>query len=181
MEYDRIEKIHSNESELIMFDEFHENIFIDVCFIFRRVSSTHGINSYQDILLWPVLFVCLLVLAGPLALRYSYRLPSVKSRLTPLHEFSEERARDYYPNLTQYGPRVSDTYADHMTRAFLISQIARLRSMRKTSVQFELDLQNFTGANTEQMQNIAIRLSNINSSSTNMPCLLLVAHYDTGK
>jgi hypothetical protein len=109
----------------------------------------------------------------------SYALPAIKSRTIPLDQFSEERARDYYPNLTQYGPRVSNTHADYLTRDFLISQIYRIQSMAKKSVQFEISLQNFTSGNIEQLQNIAVRLSDSNSSST-MPCLMLSAHYDSG-
>jgi len=51
--------------------------------------------------------------------------------------------------------------------------------MAKTSVQFEISLQNFTTDDIEQLQNIAVRLSNSNSLS-NTSCLMLVAHYDSG-
>jgi hypothetical protein len=134
---------------------------------------------YKNLLLWVVLFGCLFVLAGPLALHLSYALPAVKSRTISLHEFSEERARDFYLNLTEHGPRVINTYADYLTRDFLISQIYQIRSMSKESIQFEISLQNFTVDDIEQLQNIAVRLSNANSSS-NTPCLMLVAHYDSG-
>ncbi len=118
-------------------------------------------------------------MAGPLALHLSYALPAVKSRTISLRDFSEERARDFYSNLTEYGPRVSNTQADYLIRDFLISQIYRIRSMAKKSVQFEISLQNFTTDNIDQLQNIAVRLSDFNSLS-NTSCLMLVAHYDTG-
>jgi hypothetical protein len=143
------------------------------------MKPTNRTNFYKNLLLWVILFSCFFAIAGPLALHLSYALPTVKSRLIPLHEFSEERARDFYPNLTQYGPRVSNTYGDYQTRDFLISQIYRIRSMARKSIQFEISLQNFTTADIEQLQNIAVRLSNINSPSTT-PCLMLVAHYDSG-
>ena len=99
----------------------------------------------------------------------------------PLKEFSEERARDFYPTLTQHGPRVSNTRADYLTRDFLISQITQLQSKAHPSVHFELSLQNFTVDDIEQLQNIAVRLSNVNTSSLNMPSLMLAAHYDSGR
>ena len=103
----------------------------------------------------------------------------MKPRTISFSEFSEERARDFYPNLTQYGPRVVNTQADYQTRDFLISQIYRIRSMVNTSIQFEINLQNFSVPNTGQLQNIAVRLSDSNSSP-NTSCLMLVAHYDSG-
>ncbi|CAF0725066.1 unnamed protein product [Adineta steineri] len=144
----------------------------------RLIKPTNRTSLYKHLLLWVILFGCLFLLAAPLALYASYALPSIKSRTIPLHEFSEERARDFYPNLTQYGPRVSNTYADYRTRAFLISQINRIRSMAKKSIQFEINLQNFTTDNIEQLQNIAVRISDSNSLK-NTPCLMLVAHYDS--
>jgi hypothetical protein len=96
-----------------------------------------------------------------------------------LHEFSEERARDFYSNLTEHGPRVSNTRADYLTRDFLISQINRIRSMAKYSVRFEISLQNFSVRDINQLQNIAVRLSD-SDSSLDTPCLMLVAHYDSG-
>ena len=146
---------------------------------FRLINPINRAKLYKNLLLWVILFGSLFILVGPLALHLSYVLPTVKSRTIPLQEFSEERARDYFPNLTQYGPRVSNTHADYLTRDFLISQIYRIRSMAKESVRFELNLQNFTTDDIEQLQNIAVRLSSTNSSS-DTPCLMLAAHYDSG-
>ena len=147
----------------------------------RLIKPTNWIIFYKHLLLWVVLFGCLFLLAGPLALHFSYILPSIKGRSVPPHDFSEERARDYYPSLTEHGPRVSNTRADYLTRAFLISQIAQIQSKAQPFVHFELSLQNFTTGHFENLQNIAVRISNVNTSSSNMPCLLLVAHYDSGK
>ncbi|UJR33510.1 hypothetical protein I4U23_020955 [Adineta vaga] len=133
---------------------------------------------YKHLLLWVILFGCLFVLVAPLALHLSYVLPTVKSRTISLHEFSEERARDFYSNLTEYGPRVSNTNADYRTRAFLIAQIDKIRSIANTSIQFELNLQNYSSENIKNLQNIAVRISNIDSLP-NTPCLMLAAHYDS--
>ncbi|CAF0738733.1 unnamed protein product [Rotaria sp. Silwood1] len=153
-------------------DEQHQHI------IKRLIKPTNPNDFYKNLLLWVILIGCLFLLAGPLALHSSYALPVVKPRTIPLHEFSEERARDYYPNLTQYGPRVVNTHADYLTRDFLISQIYRIRSVAKKSVQFEISLQNFTVDDIDQLQNIAVRLSDPNSSPTT-PSLMLTAHYDS--
>ncbi|CAF2700985.1 unnamed protein product [Rotaria sp. Silwood2] len=153
-------------------DKQHRNIMK------RLITPTNRTNLYKNLLLWVILIGCLFLLAGPLALYFSYILPVVKPRTIPLHEFSEERARDYYPNLTQYGPRVINTRADYFARDFLISQIYRIRSLAKKPVQFEISLQNFTAHNIDQLQNIAVRLSDPNSSP-NKPCLMLTAHYDS--
>lgn len=127
-----------------------------------------------------ILFGGLFVLAAPLALHLSYALPAIRSRTIPLDKFSEERARDFYPNLTQYGPRVVNTRADYLTRDFLLSQISRIHSMAKPFVQFEISLQNFTESDIDHLQNIAVRVFDSNSSP-NTPCLMLVAHYDSGR
>ena len=149
--------------------------------IFRRLfKPTNRSEFYKNVLLWVILFGALFIVAGPLALHYSYMLPAVKSRSIPLKDFSEERARDYYPALTQYGPRVSNTLADHQTRHFLLTQIDRIRSTASKSVQFDINLQNFTVEDIDGLQNIAVRLFNANSPS-NTPCLMLVAHYDSGR
>jgi hypothetical protein len=105
----------------------------------------------------------------------------VKTRNIALHLFSEERARDYFSNLTFYGPRVSNTRGDFYARRFLISQIERICSTRKKHLRFEFDLQNFTDPQDNQLQNIIVRLSNPATKSKNVSSLLLTAHYDTGK
>ena len=134
---------------------------------------------YQSLLLWVILVGCLFLVAGPLALKFSNALPSVKPRTIAPHLFSEERARDYYPNLIQYGSRVSNTRADYLTRDFLISQIHQIRSTTQKPIQFDLSLQNFTAYDIDQLQNIAVRISSP-SSQPNAPCLMLTAHYDSG-
>ncbi len=143
------------------------------------IKPTNRTSLYKNILLWIILLGCFFLLAVPFALHLSYALPSVKLRTIPLYEFSEERARDLYPNLTQYGPRVANTQADYRTRDFLISQINRIRSMAKDFIQFEISLQNFSIGDVDQLQNIAVRVFNSNSSM-DTPCLMLVAHYDSG-
>ncbi|CAF1151056.1 unnamed protein product [Rotaria sordida] len=45
-------------------------------------------------------------------------------------------------------------------------------------VQFDLSLQNFTTHDIDQLQNIAVRISNP-SSRPDTPCLMLAAHYDS--
>lgn len=127
-----------------------------------------------------ILFGSLFVLVGPLALHVSYLLPAVKPRTIPLDEFSEERARDYYPNLTDHGPRVSGTHADYMARAFLVSEINRLRSIADPSIRVALSLQDFNTSEVGTLQNIAVRISNVDSP-VNSPCIMLVAHYDSGQ
>ena len=146
---------------------------------FRLIKPTNRINFYKNILLWIILFVCFFLIAVPLAVHVSYALPSIKSRTIPLNQFSEERARDLYSNLTQYGPRVTNTRADYLTREFLISQINRIRAMAKDFIRFDISLQNFSIGDIDQLQNIAVRVYHSNSSM-NTPCLMLVAHYDSG-
>jgi hypothetical protein len=138
-------------------------------------------NSLKQFILWIVLFISLILIAGPLALHVSYALPTVKTRNSALHLFSEERARDYFPNLTSYGSRVSNTRGDFLARSFLSSQMERICSMSKRHLQFEFDLQNFTDPQQNQLQNIIVRLSNPATTSKNVSSLLLTAHYDTGK
>ena len=146
---------------------------------FRLITPTNRKDLYKRLLLWFILFGCFFSLVVPLALYVSYTLPSVKPRTIPLYAFSEERARDYYSNLTEHGPRVINTRADYLARNFLISEIYRICSLAKKSVKFEISLQNFSTHGIDQLQNIAVRLSNVNSPS-NTPSLMLVAHYDSG-
>lgn len=72
-----------------------------------------------------------------------------------------------------------NTCADYHTRDFLISKIYEIREYAKKSIRFEVYLQNFTVLERDQLQNIAVRVSNRNSSP-NTPSLMLVAHYDSG-
>lgn len=74
---------------------------------------------------------------------------------------------------------MANTQGDYQTREFLLSQISRIRSMAKPLVQVEINAQNFSEASVGQLQNIAVRLFNANSSP-NTSCLLLLAHYDSG-
>src|SRR5690349_14997416 len=87
---------------------------------FRVLNSKKYLTQF---ILWIILFVCLILIAGPLSLHISYTLPAVKPRNIAAHVFSEERARDYLINLTQYGSRVSNTRGNFYARNFLISQI----------------------------------------------------------
>ncbi|CAF1101410.1 unnamed protein product [Rotaria magnacalcarata] len=144
----------------------------------RLFKSNNPTTLYQSLVLWVILFGCLFIIAGPLALELSYALPSVRPRTIPSHLFSEQRARDYYSNLTQHGPRVINTRADYLTRDFLISQIHRISSSATSDVQFDISLQNFTTRDIDQLQNIVVRISNP-SSQPDTPCLMLVAHYDS--
>lgn len=109
----------------------------------------------------------------------SYELPAVKSRTIDPHLFSEERARDHYQNLSEYGPRVINTRADYLTRAFILGQLDRIRTSIKKPIQFEISLQNFSTTEVDQLQNIVVRISNA-SSMSDVPCLMLAAHYDSG-
>jgi hypothetical protein len=105
----------------------------------------------------------------------------MKTRNTAASIFSEERARDYLINLTQYGSRVSTTRGNFAARHFLISQIRHICLMSKRNLQFEVDLQNFTDAYDHQLQNILVRVSNPIRKFRNVSSLLLSAHYDSGK
>ena len=135
----------------------------------------------KPFILWIVLFICLFLIAGPLALHISYSVPTVKTRNSANHIFSEERARDYLNNLTQYGSRVSNTRGNFDARDYLISQIERIISMSKRHLRYEIDLQNFTDSSHNQLQNILARVSNPFTKSKNMSSLMLSAHYDSGK
>lgn len=133
----------------------------------------------QSIILWVVPLTCLFAIVCPLALYVSNILPNVQTRTIPKHLFSEERARDYFSNLTAHGPRVINTRADYLVREFLIAEIERIRSTAVSNIQFDIDLQNFTTLDIEQLQNIMVRVRNP-SSPLDRPCLMLAAHYDSG-
>jgi len=53
--------------------------------------------------------------------------------------------------------------------------------MSKRNLRFEVDLQNFTDSDHNQLQNIVVRVSNPDTKSKNVSSLMLSAHYDTGK
>ncbi|CAF4530818.1 unnamed protein product, partial [Rotaria sp. Silwood2] len=91
----------------------------------------------------------------------------------------EERARDHYRNLTEYGPRVINTRADYLTRAFILAELDRIRTSTNKPIRFEISLQNFSVAEIDQLQNIIVHISNTMPSS-DTPCLMLAAHYDSG-
>ncbi|UJR16803.1 hypothetical protein I4U23_003702 [Adineta vaga] len=134
----------------------------------------------KQFILWMVMFICLLNIAGPLALRILYSVPTVKPRSISKNIFSEERALDYLHNLTQYGSRVSNTRGNFQARDYLISQIHRIYSMNKRNLRFQIELQNFTNLKQNQLQNILVRISNASQTyKKNIPSLLLSAHYDT--
>ena len=135
----------------------------------------------KQFLLWIFLLIGLLLIAGPSALHISYSTSAMKTRHAAAHVFSEERARDYLINLTQYGSRISQSRGSFEARKFLISQIQRIRSKSKRRLRFEIDLQNFTDVDRSQLQNIIVRVSNPSTKSGNVSSLLLSAHYDSGK
>jgi hypothetical protein len=97
-----------------------------------------------------------------------------------LDRFSEERARDYLKNLTQYGSRVSYTRGNFDARNYLIRQIKRIFSSNKRNLQLEIDLQNLTDFDHHQLQNILVRVSNPITKSKNLSSVMLAAHYDSG-
>ncbi|CAF1160080.1 unnamed protein product [Adineta steineri] len=141
--------------------------------------QSHNNQHLKEFILWFLLLICLLLLAGPFAHHLSYSVPTVKTRTIPRHVFSEERALDYLINLTQYGSRISNTRGNFDARDYLISQIKRICSMNKRDIQCELDLQNFTDSQHNQLQNILVRVSNSINKSQNISTLMLSAHYDS--
>ncbi|CAF0759329.1 unnamed protein product [Adineta steineri] len=141
--------------------------------------QSHNNQHLKEFILWFVLLICLLLLAGPFAHHLSYSVATVKTRTIARHVFSEERALDYLINLTQYGSRVSNTRGNFDARDYLILQIKRICSMNKGDIQCELDLQNFTDSQHNQLQNILVRVSNSIDKSQNIPSLMLSAHYDS--
>ena len=134
----------------------------------------------KTVIIWIVLLICLLVIAGPLSLHISSSVPTIKRRNVPADVFSEERARYYLNNLTRYGPRVIHTRGNNDARNFLITQIKEIFSMSKRNLRLELDLQNLTGPDYRQLQNILVRVSSRSKKVRNVSSLMLCAHYDTG-
>jgi hypothetical protein len=104
----------------------------------------------------------------------------VKQRDIALNRFSEERARDYLNNLTQYGSRVSYRRGNIDARNYLIKQIKRIFSLSKRNLRLEFDFQNVTDLDHYQLENILVRVSNPTTTSKNVSTLLLNAHYDSG-
>ncbi|CAF1263870.1 unnamed protein product [Adineta steineri] len=142
-------------------------------------QQSHNDQHLKEFILWFVLLICLLLLAGPFAHHLSYSVPTVKTRTIARHVFSEERTLDYLINLTQYGSRVRNTRGNFDARDYLILQIKRICSMNKRHIQCELDLQNFTDSQHNQLQNILVRVSNSINKSQNISTLMLSAHYDS--
>ncbi|CAF1160063.1 unnamed protein product [Adineta steineri] len=141
--------------------------------------QSHNNQHLKEFILWFVLLICLLLLAGPFTHHLSYSVPTVKTRTSARHVFSEGRALDYLINLTQYGSRVSNTRGNFDARDYLISQIKRICSPNKRHIQYELELQNFTDSQHNQLQNIFVRVSNTLNKSRNIPSVMLTAHYDS--
>ncbi|CAF1197583.1 unnamed protein product [Adineta steineri] len=157
-----------------------ETVFIpQVSYTNQIHRQSHNNQHLKEFILWFVLLICLLLLAGPFAHHLSYSVPTVKTRTSARHIFSEERALDYLSNLTQYGSRVSNTRGNFDARDYLILQIKRICSMNKRHIQCELDLQNFTNYKHNQLQNILVRVSNTTNKFQNIPSLMLSAHYDS--
>ncbi|CAF0820695.1 unnamed protein product [Adineta steineri] len=142
-------------------------------------QQSHNDQHLKEFILWFVLLICLLLLAGPFTHHLSYSVPTVKTRTSARHVFSEERALDYLINLTQYGSRVRNTRGNFDARDYLILQIKRICSPNKRHIQCELDLQNFTDSQHNQLQNIFVRISNTLNKSRNIPSVMLAAHYDS--
>ena len=171
---------NKNSNVFIRYDKITllKRIYHFLILLFRVFNSK---TYLKEFILWIVLFICLFLIAGPLALHISYSVPTIKTRNSANHIFSEERARDYLNNLTQYGSRVSNTRGNFDARDYLISQIKRISSMNNRQLRYELDLQNFTHSSHNQLQNILARVSNPFTKSKNIPSLMLSAHYDSGK
>jgi hypothetical protein len=146
-----------------------------------KIKLHHKFNSKRQLFLWIVLFICLLIVAGPVTHYISYSVPAVKPRHIADDLFSEERVRDYLINLTDYGSRVSNTRGNFDARDYLLSQIERICSKSKRHLQFDIDFQNFDDSNQNQLQNIVVRVSNPVTKFENKSSLMLSAHYDSGK
>ncbi|CAF3833153.1 unnamed protein product [Adineta steineri] len=157
-----------------------ETVFIPKISNTNHIYRQSHINQHlKEFILWFVLLISLLLLAGPFTYHLSYSVPTVKTRTIARHVFSEERALDYLINLTQYGSRVSNTRGNCDARDYLISQIKHICSLNKRHIQCELDLQNFTDSQHNQLQNILVRVSDSIQKSQNIPSLMLAAHYDS--
>ncbi|CAF1525013.1 unnamed protein product [Adineta steineri] len=148
----------------------------------HRKSNYYYFSSkkyLKQFILWILMFICLLLIAGPLAYYISYAVPTVKTRNISRDIFSEQRALDYLYNLTQYGSRVRNTRGNFQARDYLLSQIHRISSTNKRHLRFQIELQNFTDLKQNLLQNILVRVSNTTRTLKNKPSLMLSAHYDS--
>ncbi|UJR11251.1 hypothetical protein I4U23_015433 [Adineta vaga] len=145
--------------------------------VINRIFNTK--TSLNQFLVWIFSLICLLLITGPLTWHISYLVPMMKTRNIPSNMFSEERARDYLLNLTQYGSRVVNTYGNYAARDYLILQIQKIFSMSKRKLQLEIDRQNFTDIDSNPLQNIIIRISKSSVYSQDLWNILLSAHYDS--
>ncbi|CAF1046807.1 unnamed protein product [Didymodactylos carnosus] len=137
---------------------------------------------FDSICLWFILPVLLVVITASIALTVSFKLPKVKSQITAKSEFSEERARLHYVNLTANGPRVANTKSDYLARDYILEQLNIIDKRRTNKqIRFEIDVQEFR-IMFGMLKNFIVRLSDIdlpipviNETSS----LLLSAHYDS--
>ncbi|CAF1153691.1 unnamed protein product [Adineta steineri] len=121
----------------------------------------HNNQHLKEFILWFILLICLLLLAGPFTHHLSYSVPTVKTRTSARHVF------------------ISNTRGNFDARDYLILQIKRICSPNKRHIQCELNLQNFTDSQHNQLQNIFVRILNTLNKSRNIPSVMLTAHYDS--
>lgn len=142
-------------------------------------TTTTQRSSLKDLLIWNSLFVCVLVLIGPVYLYLaSINVPLSKSSNVSLAEFSEERAMIYLNELISLGPRVSHTYENIQAKFVILSQIERICSTHRRNLRCEIDIQTFTNIYSNDLDNILVRISNM-SATNSSSSLLLTGHYDT--
>ncbi|CAF1479747.1 unnamed protein product [Adineta ricciae] len=157
--------------------EDHEEVLSINKNSYRRIF--HSKMHLKQFILWIVMFICLMIISGPLALYVSYAVPTVKLRSVSHDQFSEQRALDYLNNLTQFGSRVRNTRGNFQARDYLISELRRIDSRNKRHLWFQIELQNFTDAKENLLQNVLVRVSNASKMKKHMPSLMLSAHYDS--
>ncbi len=135
--------------------------------------------------IWIIIPTILLIIVAILTLGISQKLPSVIPSSSQLHQFSEQRARLHFANLTQFGPRVANTYSEHRAQEFLLRQIEIINNTRTNKgIRVELDIQTFDAlyTNFARLVNIVVRLSNASeplSEIETKPALLISSHYDS--